>query len=301
MKTIYVPDIECESCVKLIRKSLDNNGVSNYEINNERILLKDDTNSEFVTNLVKSLGYRASTSPFERMTFKERIRHFKENKNLYQIELLGLKYGLTVSIVLLFLVTLFYFIIFRHIEDFLVNYGWWIFYLLITVVSVGIATWHYTAYRTKITCMMGMMIGMTFGMQTGMMLGAVVGATNGFFWGSMVGMLTGTFIGIQTGKCCGIMGILEGAMAGLMGGTMGPMISVMMFSDNLLFFMPFYMLINVLILLGFSYMLYEEAIEGKKFTVAPLDQFTFISLSIIVTTLIVILMVYGPSSALISY
>ena len=137
-------------------------------------------------------------------------------------------------------------------------------------------------------------------MQTGMMIGAIVGATNGFFMGSMVGMIVGTIIGVITGKCCGVMGLMEGAMAGLMGGTMGPMITVMMFSDHVLIFMPLYMIINIGIMLGLSYMLYEEIVEGRQVVKKPLDFNTLAAASVLALIIIGALMIYGPSSALIA-
>jgi hypothetical protein len=48
-------------------------------------------------------------------------------------------------------------------------------------------------------------------------------------------------------------------------------------------------------------MLYEELVEGKKVIIKPIDSLTLISISIIVTALLAVLMIYGPSSALISF
>lgn len=298
---IYVPDIECDSCVKLINNKLKKNNIKNYQIKEDSIILDETTNKKEIIKLITDLGYRASTEPFERKTLKERISHFKENKQPYKVELLGIKNSIIIFTTLIILFLIFYFALFKNIDNFLTNYGWWIFYLIISIVSIGIALWHYTAYPTKVTCMVGMMIGMTFGMQTGMMVGAIIGATNGFFWGAMIGMILGTSVGAITGKCCGVMGIMEGAMAGVMSGTMGPMITVMMFSDHVLWFMPFYMIINIGIIIGLSYMLYEEVIEGKRIRAKPLDSLTLLSISLIVAALLMIFIVYGPSSALINF
>jgi copper chaperone CopZ len=301
MKQVYVPDIECDSCEKIISRKLKKNNVQNFKVTEDSVELSDNTNENQVINIIKTLGYRASKQPFERKSFKERIRHFKENKKAYHVELLGLKNTAKVFFTLTILSLLSYFLIFNKTENFLPNYGWWAFYLIISVTSLVMATWHYFAYQGKVTCMTGMMIGMTFGMQTGMMIGAIIGATNGFFWGAMAGMILGTGIGLITGKCCGVMGLMEGAMAGLMGGTMGPMITVMMFSDHVLWFMPFYMIINLGIIIGLSYMLYEEVVEGKEVKIKPLDSTTLIATSIIITALLLVLIIYGPSSALISF
>lgn len=299
MKTIYVPDIECDSCKKLITRKLQKNSFKEFTVMNDCVQINGDAKQ--VIRIITDMGYRASEEPFERKTFKERIRHFKENKSLYKLEILGIKNSLYVFLALTLLTTIAYFTIFRNIEGFLGNYGFWIFYLILSITSISIAIWHFFAYKAKVTCMTGMMIGMTFGMQTGMMIGAIIGATNGFFWGCMTGMILGVSIGLITGKCCGIMGLMEGAMAGLMGGTMGPMITVMMFSDNVLYFMPLYMLINIAIIIGLSYMLYEEVVESKKVKINPLDTTTLIAASIIAMAVLTTLIVYGPSSSLISF
>jgi hypothetical protein len=115
-------------------------------------------------------------------------------------------------------------------------------------------------------------------------------------------MLISVGLGALTGQCCGIMGVLEGMMAGVMGGTMGPMVTVMMFSDNLNVFMPFYVVINLIIMWGLVYMMYEEGVEGKQgVRTKDIDFFTFSSFVIVVAALIIITMVYGPKSPLVSF
>ena len=181
------------------------------------------------------------------------------------------------------------------------TYGWWLFYLNVSVATLGAALWHVAAHKTTTTCMVGMMIGMTIGMQTGMMIGAVIGATNGFFIGSMAVMFLGVIGGVITGKSCGLMGVMEGMMAGVMGGTMGAMISVMMFSDHLLWFMPFYMIFNIIILWGLTFMLFEEVVEEKEVMRRAVDAETFLALIVIIATILGAIMLYGPTSALISF
>lgn len=301
MKIVYVPDIECESCVKIITKKLNKEGIDNFEIKNDGVYFNGEIDLDKVVEVIKSLNYRASLNPFERKNLKERLRHFKENKSQYSIEITGIKYFVYTFLILLGLVGVSYSLFLNQIPNFLENYLVWIVYLIISVTSIGIGLWHFFSYKTKFTCMIGMMIGMTIGMQSGMMVGVVIGATNGFFIGSVVGVIIGVVLGALAGKCCGVMGIIEGMMAGIMGGTMGPMISVMMFSDHLLWFMPLYMLVNVMILIGFSYMLYEEVVEGKNLIKQPLDLVSFCSLSVIVTFILISVMVYGPKSALIGF
>ena len=141
------------------------------------------------------------------------------------------------------------------------------------------------------------MIGMTVGMQTGMMIGAVLGATNGFFVGALAGMLLGVLVGAIMGNCCGVMGVMEGMMAGLMGGTMGPMISVMMVADNIHLFMPFYMIINIIILVGLWYMHHESAVyKAPKLRREPIDFTTYASVSIVACTVLTFIILYAPKN-----
>lgn len=302
--TVYVPDIECDSCVNLLRRRFKTvQGIENISFAQDRVDIEHDTSlvkPEQLIEVVKHSGFRASTSPFSRKTWKERVRHFKEKKDHYALELTGITYGLRVFIMLVILQAIAYFGFLHRIPNFIAHYGWWLFYLTISISAIGTAIWHFYSYRAQYTCMVGMMVGMTIGMQTGMMVGAVVGATNGFFVGSMVGMLLGSLVGWITGQCCGVMGIMEGLMAGIMGGTMGPMISVMMFSDNLLVFMPFYIALNLIILGGFSYMLLEEVGEGQA-TKEPVEFVTFASLALVVLFIIAAIMIYGPKSPLVSF
>ncbi|MDO8480756.1 MAG: heavy-metal-associated domain-containing protein [Nanoarchaeota archaeon] len=299
--TIYVPDIECDSCVKVIdRKLKELQGIEGIEFKPDAIevafneaLLKPEN----IVTMIKNSGFRASTEPFDRKTITERFRDFRENRHKYAIEWQGVKYTFYTLFILIAFELLLYSAFFRGIPNFWQTYGIWLFYLNLSIVTIGAALWHFKAYRAKVTCMVGMMIGMIIGMQAGMMVGAIIGATNGFFVGAMTGMLLGVGVGAIAGNCCGIMGILQGMMAGLMGGTMGPMISLMMFSDNLHIFMPFYMAINILILAGFSYMVIEEVVENRKVERKPVDFQLFAAVSLIASAGLTLLMLYAPKSA----
>ena len=305
-KKFYVPDIECDSCIKLIEKKFRHlQGIESTHFGKDFVVVNYDESlvtSQNIMTTIKNLGYRVSLTAFERKNFKERYRHWKNNKHKYVVEMNSIKYSLFLFLILTAIELVAYFSFLQSIPNFLASYGWWFFYLNVSVASLGAATWHFLTYNTKITCMLGMMIGMTLGMQTGMMIGAIIGATNGFFMGAMVGMILGVFVGALTGKCCGIMGIIEGMMAGLMGGTMGPMISIMMLADNLLLFMPFYMLVNVAILLGFSYMLFEEVVEGRdEVKKRTIDFSTLASFAIILSFVLACIMIYGYKSALVAF
>jgi len=297
---IYVPEIECESCVKLIeRKFKAVQGIESLKVHDDSADITYDESlvkPEVLVQTIKDLGFRADVRPFERKTIKERLKDLKANKTKYELELKGISYAFATFLLLVLLQVTAYFAFLKNIPNFISVYGWWILYLDISVVALTAALWHFSSYKAKITCMVGMMVGMTFGMQTGMMLGAVIGATNGFFTGALVGMILGVAVGAFAGKCCGVMGIMEGMMAGVMGGTMGAMISVMMLFDHILLFMPVFILINIIILFGLSYMLFEEVVENKEVKKVKIDFATFASVCVIVTGVLFAIILYAPKS-----
>jgi copper chaperone CopZ len=300
--TIYVPDITCESCTRLIGKKLKNEQkVHDYSFFQDGVYIDhdDDIKKENLISLIRTQGFRASTDPFDHKTFKERVRDWKENKEKYVVEKNLIRNAIFAFLILLVLESVAFAGIFSHIPNFWQKYALWILYLDISIIALTFAVFHVISYKAKITCMTGMMIGMTFGMQGGMMLGAILGATNGYFLGALTGMLIGVIVGAAMGKCCGVMGIMEGMMAGLMGGTMGPMIAVMMLNDHLSLFMPIYIIINLLIVAGLSYMFIQEIVESPLTKAKRPDFITFVSVAIIITAILITIMVYGPRSALV--
>jgi copper chaperone CopZ len=299
--TVYCPDLECDSCNKIITKALRTIEVTPVSFTNDSLEVEYDNNKTSIKTIlatIRSKGFRANTEPFERKTVQERYRDFRENKHKYAVEYAMLKYSAGTFVLLIALHALAYFAFFKTITNFLPQYGWWLFYLDLAIVSIGAAMWHIQSYRPKVTMMVGMMIGMTFGMQTGMMLGTILGATNGLFWGSLIGMLLAVSVGVVNGRCCGIMGMLEGAMAGLMGGLMGAMIGMMLSVDHILWLMPFFFAINLAIMWGLSYMLYEEAVEEKHVTAEPIPFLTFAACCAIATTVLTACIVYGWKTGL---
>jgi hypothetical protein len=207
-------------------------------------------------------------------------------------------YTLVTFIALVVVQVIGYFTFLNQIPNFLIKFGWWIFYLDVSIATIAGALWYYASYKGYVSCMASMMIGMTFGMQIGMMLGAVFGAVNGYFVGAMVGMILGSIVGVITGRSS-IMGVLQGMMSGLMGGTMGGMITIMMYTDHVLYFMPFYMILNVAILIGFIYMYHDELIKDNNEVVkCKISVWTLVSLSVIIGVIFSIILIYGPKSIL---
>ena len=95
------------------------------------------------------------------------------------------------------------------------------------------------------------------------------------------------------------MGVMEGMMAGVMGGLMGAMIGTMMRVDNILLFMPVFMILNLFIMWGLSYMLFEEVVEDNPtIQKKEINFLTFFSYCFIATLIITILIIYGPKTGL---
>ena len=201
-------------------------------------------------------------------------------------------YSFIISIAILGIV---YFVKFRYIDGFLGKYG---LYLLLASISLALITSMIRQVRAykEFACMSGMMIGMTAGMISGFDIGLYLGATNGMLYGSILGMLVGIFIGIWMGKCCGIMGVMEGLMAGFMGGIMGAMTAVMMINDNLKVAVVIISIVTWVILVLLNYMIYKETRSAKR--EHKDDAFFTIFWSLILTSLTIWLMIFGPRSLL---
>lgn len=300
--TIYCPDITCESCVKILSKALQKEGIKQVIINHDAIEVSHDDNitEKELIRIIQENGYRASLNAFDNKTLFLRVKEFFTNKEKYEIEYRMIKYSILALAFLCTLDVLAYYALFKNTPDFVAKYAWWLFYTNLAVVSIGAAIWHLKSYKSQVTHMVGMMIGMTFGMQTGMMLGTIIGATNGLFVGGTVSMLIAVGVGYYNGKCCGIMGIMEGMTAGVMGGVMGSMIGTMFSVDHIFYFMPIFILVNILIMLGLSIMLYEEMVEDKKVQKKQIDFITYMAYCLIATTILTLFIIYGPKTGLAS-
>ncbi len=302
--TIYCPDIECESCVKVITRLLDEKkGVGNFEFLQGAINITHDevcAPKEEIARLIEQKGFRAGFEPFSRKTFTERWRDFRQNKEKYELEYEMLSNSsYTFGLLLLIESVVIGGGLMGPPSAILSRYGWMLFYLTFSVVAIGAAMWHFQSYRGNVTSMTGMMIGMTFGMQTGFLIGTVIGATNGMFVGGVVGMLSGVLVGWYNGKCCGIMGVLEGIMAGIMSGLMGAMTGVMLLVDHIYLFMPVFVILNLMVLLGLSYLLFEEMVEGNA-TISkhPIEFSTFFFLSFLAVAFLVTIILVAPKSGI---
>ncbi len=226
-----------------------------------------------------------------------RLKDFCVNKNKYQNEYKLLKHSLLTLLLLVAIQAALLYAL-QGVNPTSLKYAPWLFYTSITIVSITLAIAHLKSYTCKINCMTGMMIGMTLGMQTGMMLGTILGATNGLFIGGLVAMCIAVLVGARTGNCCGIMGVMEGMMAGTMGGVMGAMIGTMFSVDHISWFMPPFMLINILIMLGLSIMIYEEIVVPHKPQPHTTTFTWFAGWCMLATLLLSAVIIFGPKTGI---
>jgi hypothetical protein len=230
-------------------------------------------------------------------TLSQRLNSFLHDKEC-SLERIIFAQAIGVAALLLAMFAISFFTFFGSSEEFFWSRGIYMVYLILAVAANGGAILHFRAYKGDVSCSDGMMIGMTVGMMASFMVGAAIGATNGIFVGSVVAVAIGLASGVLTGKCCGIMGIMEGMMAGLMGGLMGPMTSVMMYSDNLLLFMPILFGTCLLILFGLTYMNFSGGVRANASEVQAPNFAQFFTISFVLCAAVVAIMAYGPRSAL---
>ena len=242
-----------------------------------------------------SLATLPCCSPTPR-TMGERWRDFRSNTGDYRLFLRFAWFAPVTAALTGLLQFALYQQFFAQETNFLANYGWWLFYLDISVVAMVAVLGYLRSYDLNAPQMLGMMIGMVIGMQGGVMLGAVFGATNGLFVGSLVGMFSGGLSGIYVGCLCGCtMAVIQGLMSGGMAGTMGAMLIGMMLGDHVLVFMPIFTIVNVMILLGLTYLFHEEGVKGGLCKRRQSPGFlSLVSISLLATTALALLMVYGP-------
>ena len=175
-------------------------------------------------------------------------------------------------------------------------------YLTLSVVLIAGAVWHLKSYGTDLESPhLGMMTGMTLGMQTGMMVGIILGATDGFFVGALIAMVVAVALGALGGTCSGVAGILEGLMAGSMGGIMGAMAGTMLL-DDLLWFMPPFMILNFIIMFGLVYMVFNEVTEKKGILHKSPPSFSrFFLFNVVALTLLSLAVNLAPESNMGNY
>ena len=228
------------------------------------------------------------------MSFITKTQSLAATKRKYLFEWKLLNQIIVTFILLVSLEAIFLFYRNDHIvsEEFLLD-----IYLTLSVVLVAGAVWHLKSYGTDLeSAHLGMMTGMTLGMQTGMMVGIILGATDGFFVGALIAMVVAAALGAIGGTCSGVAGILEGLMAGSMGGIMGAMTGTMLL-DDLLWFMPPFMILNFIIMFGLVYMVYKEVTEKKGILHKSPPRFSrFFLFNVVALTLLTLAVNLAPES-----
>ena len=133
------------------------------------------------------------------------------------------------------------------------NYSYFIIYLLALELLIIVAIYAYK-HRHIMDEMHGMMVGMTLGMFSGLVTATLyLIPTGNFLNGVIIGSLVGLAFGISLGKLGGHLGIMEGVMAGPMGGMMGAMLGQMIRPFSIEVFVPFFMFILLVTMIGITY------------------------------------------------
>lgn len=254
------------------------------------------SNRQLADRPVSTITPPIQAAPPAPQSLNDRWNNFRCNAEGYCLFLRLTRQALSILALIGLLQFALYQQFFTQEPRFLADYGWWIFYMDISVVSLAVVLGYLHAYPLNATPhMLSMMISMVIGMQAGTMIGAPLGATNGLFVGALTGMFFGAISGIYVGCRCGsMMAITQGLMSGGMSGTMGAMLIAMMPSNFVLSFMSVFTLVNLMILMGFTYLFYEEAVEGGHCRIRRTPGFKALSgVSFLVTILLVLLMIYG--------
>lgn len=166
---------------------------------------------------------------------------------------------------------------------------------MLVLIGVAIYVWNKRKYVDE---MHGMMVGMTLGMVAGLITAALfLIPTGNFLYGTIIGTFVGLLFGIPFGRLGGHLGLVEGIMAGPMGGMMGAMLGQMMRPFNIEIFMPFFMFVFLLSLLGISYAVHcgVSCCSGKAKKPSPVPG-SFITAWIAVSIVILGLSVLLPFS-----
>ncbi len=128
-----------------------------------------------------------------------------------------------------------------------------IIFSLSMAIILAVAYYIYNL-RKNLDEMHGMMVGMTFGMLAGLLAATLyLIPTGNFLNGLIAGSVVGLLFGLPLGKLGGHLGIMEGVIAGPMGGMMGAMLGQMIRPFNIELFIPFFMFILLITLIGLSY------------------------------------------------
>ncbi|MFH1785590.1 MAG: cation transporter [Candidatus Micrarchaeota archaeon] len=294
----------CGACETLIERTVTQNGseIVDIDATNGRVIIRcsDEQLPEIKQKLAEKGFPEKEARDYNRGQFKRVVEYLKNilaGKPQTIVESRLSEYAIGSGALMLILSIIMFIIYPTSLQ--LVRPYLPLFILLGGGVLMTLTSYyHIRCYWRNLTCANGMMVGMTLGMMSGFLAGALAGATNGMFIGSVVGMALGIAPGLALGRHSGIMGAMEGIMAGIMAGTMGAMLSVMMITDNLILFLYILFGLCAVMVGSLSYMMHREAGEtpANEFKV----KFTeFFLVAVIVASLMVLIMMYGPKNGLI--
>lgn len=172
-----------------------------------------------------------------------------------------------------------------------------IMFALTLTVLLGTAA-HIWKQRKQVDDMHGMMVGMTLGMLAGLFTATLyLIPTGDFLTGVIVGSIAGLVFGVPFGRLGGHLGIVEGVVAGPMGGMMGAMLGQMVRPFNIEVFVPFFMAVVLVTLLGISYAVHcgVSCCASKKRKPGPVSQ-RFISTWTVATIIVLGISIFLPFS-----
>lgn len=312
--TEFVADLSlhgmhCDSCGKIIERTVakyEGACIRQFDPVDNRIVLACSSSTQLaeIRKALKEKGYQTllpgeeAEEGFEAGSLRrgtDFLRNVYRGSGGFEAENRLVKYSLDALFVIVAAQVVLYLMVFSRIPGFLFTYWSVLFLAAISVVALLFAYYHARAFRKTTSCMCGMMTGMTFGMAGGFLLGAFAGATNGMFVGSLVGMTAGIGLGYSTGRYCGVMGVMEGIMGGLMAGTMGAMLSVMMVFDHLVPFLFILTVVEAVILLAFSYMLYKEY-GNMNTAMVTVTGTRFWVIALAIDLALTLIFIYGPKA-----
>jgi heme/copper-type cytochrome/quinol oxidase subunit 2 len=172
-----------------------------------------------------------------------------------------------------------------------------IIFSLAALVLIGVASYIWPR-RKMVDEMHGMMVGMTLGMVAGLLTATLyLIPTGNFLWGVIIGSVVGLAFGIPFGRLGGHLGLMEGIVAGPMGGMMGAMLGQMIRPFSIEIFMPFFIFIFLITLLGLSYAVHcgVSCCGGKRKTPEKLSD-TFIASWAVAAIVVLGMSVFLPFS-----
>jgi len=136
---LYIPDIECDSCIRVISKKLKQQDIPFIAYEDSVDVAKEDVTK--TKEIISKLQFRVSETPFERKTLSERFRDFKENPKKYLLEKKVFLYSFIIFIILIAIQSVAFYTVWNT-SDFFNHYAIWLLYLDISIAVIAAGIWH---------------------------------------------------------------------------------------------------------------------------------------------------------------